>query len=147
VIILLICLQKTVGTPSPFSSLGLTGDLLIKPQLMGIGGKVYSTISISSAEQNKVLKPYIIMSGTSMATPYVAGYVELLLRDSLYRYVNLKIDRQNKRKTTSVCIISFIAKIMKIKLKILAVTQNKDGLFSVYDCLKNDFIFSLLFCF
>jgi hypothetical protein len=68
-------IQATAGTPSSFSSFGLTPDLSIKPQLTGIGGMVYSTISVSSAVQNKLTGPYVIMSGTSMATPYVAGYV------------------------------------------------------------------------
>jgi hypothetical protein len=45
---------------------------------MGIGGKVYSTISVASAESNKLSKAYAILSGTSMAAPYVAGYVEFI---------------------------------------------------------------------
>ena len=36
---------------------------------------VYSTLSVSAAEQSKLPEPYAISSGTSMATPYVAGYV------------------------------------------------------------------------
>jgi lactocepin len=71
-------LQNTAGTLNSFSALGLTGDLLIKPQMTGIGGMVYSTISVSSAEQRKLPKPYLINSGTSMATPYVAGYVQFI---------------------------------------------------------------------
>ncbi|CAF1289121.1 unnamed protein product [Adineta steineri] len=70
---------STAGTPSAFSSLGLTGDLLIKPQITGIGGMVYSTISVSAAVQNSLPKPYMISSGTSMATPYVAGTLALFL--------------------------------------------------------------------
>ncbi|CAF3980441.1 unnamed protein product [Adineta steineri] len=71
--------MSTAGTPSTFSSLGLTGDLLIKPQITGIGGMVYSTISVSAAVQNSLPKPYMISSGTSMATPYVAGTLALFL--------------------------------------------------------------------
>ncbi|CAF3778309.1 unnamed protein product [Adineta steineri] len=71
--------MSTAGTPSSFSSLGLSGDLLIKPQITGIGGMVYSTISVSAAVQNSLPKPYMISSGTSMATPYVAGTLALFL--------------------------------------------------------------------
>ncbi|CAF1550163.1 unnamed protein product, partial [Adineta steineri] len=63
----------TGGTPSSFSSLGLTGDLLFKPQISGIGGYVYSTVSSFTAQQQQSSAAYATLSGTSMATPYVAG--------------------------------------------------------------------------
>ncbi|CAF2812166.1 unnamed protein product [Rotaria sp. Silwood2] len=73
--LLLIYLKSTAGTPSQFSSLGLTGDLLFKPQISGIGGYVYSTISSFAATTQKLSTTYASYSGTSMACPYVAGYV------------------------------------------------------------------------
>ncbi|CAF1191453.1 unnamed protein product [Rotaria sordida] len=64
---------STGGTPSSFTSIGLTGDLLFKPQISGIGGYVYSTISSFAAEKQRTSNAYATLSGTSMATPYVAG--------------------------------------------------------------------------
>ncbi|CAF1512062.1 unnamed protein product, partial [Adineta steineri] len=69
----------TGGTPSSFSSLGLTGDLLFKPQISGIGGYVYSTVSSFTAQQQQSSAAYATLSGTSMATPYVAGTLALFL--------------------------------------------------------------------
>jgi subtilisin family serine protease len=70
----------TVGTLSYFSSPGLSNDLFIKPDLGGIGGDVYSTISPFAAQFNGLSNAYAVYSGTSMATPYVAGCLALLLQ-------------------------------------------------------------------
>ena len=70
-----IDIQATGGTPSSFTAFGLTGDLLFKPQISGIGGSVYSTVSSYTAQLQRSSAAYATLSGTSMATPYVAGYV------------------------------------------------------------------------
>ncbi|CAF1482172.1 unnamed protein product [Rotaria magnacalcarata] len=69
----------TAGTLSSFSAFGPTGDLLFKPQISGIGGFVYSTISSFAAAQQKMNDAYAAYSGTSMACPYVAGALALFL--------------------------------------------------------------------
>lgn len=58
---------------SSFSSFGLNGDLFLKPQISGIGGNVYSTITSYAAEKTKRSRIYDAQSGTSMSAPYVAG--------------------------------------------------------------------------
>ncbi|KAJ3218460.1 hypothetical protein HDU67_005556 [Dinochytrium kinnereticum] len=68
----------TGGTVSDFSSPGLDQELFIKPDLGGIGGQVYSTISKFSQKETKT--PYAVYSGTSMATPYAAGAAALILQ-------------------------------------------------------------------
>ncbi|KAG0262538.1 hypothetical protein DFQ27_002281 [Actinomortierella ambigua] len=54
------------GGPSDFSSLGFDGELRLKPDISAPGGNIYSTLPRAQGS-------YGIKSGTSMASPYVAG--------------------------------------------------------------------------
>jgi minor extracellular serine protease Vpr len=70
-----VAASPTGGLISSFSSFGLAPDLTFKPNIGAPGGNIYSTIPLE-------LGAWGNNSGTSMASPHVAGGVALLLQAS-----------------------------------------------------------------
>jgi len=67
--------NPTAGLVSGFSSWGPSPELLLKPDISAPGGGIRSTVPLSLPNSTG----YDVYSGTSMATPHIAGAVALLL--------------------------------------------------------------------
>jgi len=79
--------SPTAGTVSSFSSKGLSNELAIKPDIGGIGGNMYSTISLFAMQNQNFKTPYAVYSGTSMSAPYISGSIALLLQSKTTRNI------------------------------------------------------------
>lgn len=72
---------------SDYTSWGPTPELSLKPEISGIGGDVYSTV-----RDNK----YEVRSGTSMSSPYIAGFTALYLQQLKNEGIKIEgIDKVN----------------------------------------------------
>lgn len=71
---------KSTPSMSTFSSWGPPPELQIKPEITGIGGSVYSAYTNGG---------YAYASGTSMASPYVAGILALVKQSIQANYPSL----------------------------------------------------------
>ncbi|MDO5736698.1 MAG: S8 family serine peptidase [Propionibacteriaceae bacterium] len=89
----------TPGLTSWFTSWGLAADLSLKPDLGAPGGSIFSTLPLSMGGSG-------VYSGTSMASPHVAGSVALMLQSD--PALTAKEARERLQNTASPALFSFM---------------------------------------
>ncbi|MBR0508120.1 MAG: S8 family serine peptidase, partial [Clostridia bacterium] len=67
---------------SSFSSWGVPGSLIMKPEITAPGGTIYSLngTSAASSDSNTGTDQYVSYSGTSMAAPHITGLTAVLMQ-------------------------------------------------------------------
>jgi len=65
---------------SSFSSWGVPGSLIMKPEIVAPGGDINSIYGTSNADEGSSTTTYETFSGTSMAAPHIAGLSAVLMQ-------------------------------------------------------------------
>lgn len=94
---------------SDFSSWGVTPDLKLRPEITGVGGNIYSTRDVEIGGSN-----YGNMSGTSMASPQVAGAITVLTQYIKENYGHAYSTEQELRQLAVNLLLSTATQIVEV---------------------------------
>ncbi|KAI8846718.1 peptidase S8/S53 domain-containing protein [Chytridium lagenaria] len=125
--------MSLLSSVSSFSSPGLDPELYIKPDVGGMGGSIYSTLSRFAAGAGR--SPYGTKSGTSMSSPYTAGALALLLEAKGAANLNFETVR------TLIMNTATPANIIRSPL-VDSVTRQGAGLINIYNAITTKTIVS-----
>ena len=118
------------GLISDFSSIGPTPELGIKPEISAPGGDIYSTDNDDS---------YVNMSGTSMATPHVAGALALVgQRINADKETFGNISKEERGKLAKILLLNTSKPIKNSDGQYYAVRQQGSGLMDINGATSTD---------
>ena len=127
-----------------FSSWGVPGSLLMKPEITAPGGDIYSVFGTNktSSGTSGGSDQYELMSGTSMAAPHVAGLSAVLaeyLRENDLTERNSGLSAYSIR-AISQSLMMGTATAMAPGGEYLPILQQGAGLANVYDAVNAGFV-------
>ena len=123
-------------TMSTFSSWGVPGSLEMKPEITAPGGSIYS-IKGSTLEDNCGTNQYELMSGTSMASPQVAGMSALMAQYIRENGLAEKTGLTPRQLTHS--LLMSTAEAMQVSEGVYyPILQQGSGLANVHDAMNAD---------
>ena len=118
-----------------FSSWGVPGSLLMKPEITAPGGDIYSVWGANqgSSTPTEEHDAYELMSGTSMAAPHIAGLTGVLAE--YVREANVTVDGYSRRAVLQSLLMS-TATPMKNNGHYLSILQQGAGLVEVSKAIE-----------
>lgn len=121
-------------TMSSFSSWGVPGDLSLKPEITAPGGNIYSVWGANAGGGSGVKTDshsgYELMSGTSMASPQIAGMVALV-QQYLREHQEIRLEGLNTRALTQSLLMSTARQLKDEEGNYYPVIQQGAGLAAV----------------
>ena len=128
--------DSTYYTMSDFSSWGVPGSLELKPEITAPGGNIYSILG-STPENGTGTGGYVIMSGTSMASPQVAGMSALLAQYVKENGLAEKTGMSERHLIQSL-LMSTAEPLLASEGVYYPVIQQGAGMANVYDAMNAD---------
>ncbi|MDO4416489.1 MAG: S8 family serine peptidase, partial [Erysipelotrichaceae bacterium] len=121
---------------SDFSSWGVPGSLLMKPEITAPGGNIYSVFGTNKTGSNTYTggsDQYELMSGTSMAAPHMAGLSAVLAQ--YVRENSIAVSGYSTRAVNQSLLMS-TAVPMKNDGQYVSILQQGSGLVDVYQAIS-----------